>query len=280
MCLFFFNVAFSQVELDKKPAETEVPGNSTKKSAETEVPGNSNKEENKNEQLKPFSDDLSFNSFVDRVVGQAFRPTVFNWRKSSDMWLFEMGMPTELNNFESKRFSVLYRIPQDDYSWDLGIAWVNTKETLSSQKIGLTPYRQYGRPSRLELDGGLSVVLSEGISTFFPNFIGSNQIVLSAQVRFRYLSYLTQYKGLKAKDFFNAFFTLEMQDKELENIKSKRLPGMEQDPAHYNFLWGERIDLYAKNGMSFSQGVLVGLTLSTRLGLWWEYSIGIGYAYH
>ena len=84
----------------------------------------------------------------------------------------------------------------------------------------------------------------------------------------------------KTTDFFNAFFTLEMQDKELENIKSKRLPGMEQDPAHYNFLWGERIDLYAKNGMSFSQGVLVGLTLSTRLGLWWEYSIGIGYAYH
>lgn len=227
-------------------------------------------------------DTQPFPYFVERIVGQAQHPVVFNWRKSQAAVSFEAGPLLELNNFESSRFAGLFRFPSDGASWQIGVASVRTRSTESTELVGRTPYRQTGRPSRWEFDMGADMAFSEGALTHRFSFLPSIEMVFSLQGRLRYLYYPGSAEGLdwaaRAKTLIQSQFT----SKELENIQAKRLAGMNVDPNRINTLFGTRLDLYTKQGVVLSQNVLMNAPLlgsGTGLRYWFDLSLGVGYAF-
>lgn len=223
-------------------------------------------------------------ALTERMIGTASKSVRFDWRKST-LGIGLIGSDLlERNNFGSTRLGLLARRPFGKFMGELAISRAFTWGTDSTEKLALTPYRQYGRPSRIELDVNVGYPLAEGVVTALPDFFPATELVFSANAGLRYLFYPGAMSGMKFQDVATSLLAPRISDHELGQLESSRPGGMQIDPARYGLLAGISLDVYFGSGGFLSPRAmmsvpLVGVVTGTGLGFWWELSLAAGWTF-
>lgn len=222
-------------------------------------------------------------ALTERMIGSASKSVRFDWRKSPVAFGITGSELLERNNFGSTRLGGFVRMPLGNFLGEVAVTNVFSWGTDSTEKLALTPYRQFGRPSRLELDFNLGHPIAEGVATALPGFIPAAEFVLSANVGFRYLFYPGGFRDESFGDVAAAVLTPRLTEDELQNLEYRRPGGMQIDSARYGLLAGLSTDVYFQPGIFVSPRMMVALPLlsplnGTGLGFWWELSLGLGWA--
>jgi hypothetical protein len=231
--------------------------------------------------LSPYR--LSFDVLTDRTIGTASRPIVFNWRRSNLHLAATGSFLMELNNFNSGRAGLAARFPSRFTLFEVGASWVFVGDTPSSKLLALTPYRQPGRPDRIELDALLTVPMAEGVVTAARRWFPATQLVFSGHVGLRYSLYPIGFGGLRVRQVAAALVNPELSQAEIDNLERWRLDAMEVDPGRYGFMIGVGNDLYFEQGLfvspriSFHVPILAPISGSELL-FWADLSLAIGIA--
>ena len=225
-----------------------------------------------------------FPVLVERTLGSTSRPVAYEWRRSKVQVAVTGAQPVELNTFQSLRAGAAVRLPRNGLLWDLGLSGAWTWDTDASQALALTPYRQSGKPDRLELDAHLGVPLAEGLVTARPRWFPSVQMVFVGWVGLRYAIYPGSLEGLRVREGLAALFRPTLGEAERANLEDARLDAMVVDPTRYTPLLGLGNDLYIRQGVFFSPRVSVALPLTrlaepSALGWWGEASLAAGVAF-
>lgn len=224
-----------------------------------------------------------FPVLVERTIGTASKPVEFDWRRTKVHLAAAGDHLFELNNFDSLRAGGLARFPSGGLITELGVSYVWTWDTASSEALALTPYRQPGRPDRLEIDLNVGIPLAEGVVTAAPRFFPSAQLVLNAYAGLRYLVYPGGFEGMKIREGFAAVFSPSLTEAELDNLDGKRLDAMQIDPGRYGLMIGLGNDLYFKQGIFLSPRAMFALPVlapvsGTKLMFWGDFSLAVGVA--
>ena len=237
----------------------------------------------------PEEDPLSayrvrFDVLVDRTIGTASQPVVFNWRRSTVHAAATGSFLVELNTFNSMRAGGMVRLPGQRSIVELGLSWAEVWDSQSSRQLAYTPYRQPGRPDRLDLDVMVGLPLAEGVVTAAPRLFPATQLVLNGYVGLRYGLYPTGWGGMTPGQVVGAIFNPVMTEIELDNLESARLDAMEVDPQRYGFMAGLGNDIYFEQGFFVSPRLLLSLPLlapatQTRLVMTADASVVIGMAF-
>ena len=221
---------------------------------------------------------------AERTIGSTSRPVAFDWRDTHIQVGGTASFLAELNNFDSARFGGHLRFPGEKMIFEVELSWVNVWETSSSRLLELTPYRQAGRPSRVELGLGAAIPLAEGTVTLAPRLLPAAELVVNGYVELRYLFHPYGFTDMGVKDVAKAILTPQLNDDELANLERVRPGGMQLDPARYEMMLGIGDDLYFDGGFFLSPRVMVALPLlapvtGTGLGMWGDVRIVAGVAF-
>lgn len=224
-----------------------------------------------------------FAELAERTIGTASQPVEFNWRRTTVHAAATGGQLYELNNFNSLRVGAMARFPSGGMIAELGLGYVRTWDTPSSDMLALTPYRQPGRPDRMEIDINVGIPLAEGVVTVAPRIFPSLELVLNGYVGFRYLLYPDAFAGMKAGTVFSSIFAPSLTPDEIANLDDRRLDAMQVDPGRYGLMIGIGNDLYFKQGIFLSPRAMFSLPIlapvtKTELLLCGEFSLAIGVA--
>lgn len=220
-------------------------------------------------------------ALTERPIGETSRAVRFDWRRSRIGFGVIGGTLLELNNFSSARIGGYVRKAFGNLMLDAGASYVGSWGSDASVKLSFTPYRQFARPSRLELEVNLGYAIAEGVVTSRPGLIPAAQLVLTANVGVRYMFYPGSVTGLPALELLGALFNPRLSDREVNALEPVRLPGMQIDRARYALLAGFTLDVYFKPGVSLTPRVMMAIPVfgaidGARLGAWWELSIAAG----
>lgn len=218
----------------------------------------------------------------ERLIGSASRAVRFDWRQKTVGFGLLTSSLLELNNFASMRVGGFARFPYNDFVVEVAASRAFVWGSDSTAKLAQTPYRQSGRPDRFELDLNVDYVLAEGVVTPRPSFIPPAQLVFSVTGGFRYLVYSETWRNLSLGGIGLALFAPSLQQKELDNLESGRLPAMQLDRGRYGLLTGFSLDLYFQSGLFVSPRVLLALPVfsgltESGLGPWWELTLRLGW---
>jgi hypothetical protein len=234
---------------------------------------------------------------AEHFLGSTARPVRFDWRGSPVMVAIHGSELLERNNFGSFRVGSVVRRAFSSLMLEGGAAWVFVTGTESSELLALTPYRQPGRPSRLELDVNVSYPLFEGVVTPLHDLLPPAQMVLFATGGVRYLLYPETLVGERAwgetstwteldtwRDVGEGLATPQLRDSDRAFLEEKALGGMGIDPALVHTLVGLTFDAYFQPGLFLSSRALVAVPLlapvsGTLLGFWWELGLAAGWAF-
>lgn len=232
--------------------------------------------------LSPHRTNLD--ALSERTIGTASRPVVFNWRRTKAHVAATGSFLFELNNFNSGRVGAIGRFPTKGLIFEVGAAYVAVGDTPSSEQLALTPYRQPGRPSRMEVDAGVVIPLAEGIVTANTKFVPAVQLVFTGYVGLRYNLYPTGWGGMTVRQVASAVFSPSLTDIEIDNLDDARLDAMNVDRGRYGLMLGFGNDLYFKQGLFVTPRVTMGLPLlapvsNTELLFTAELSLAIGLAF-
>jgi hypothetical protein len=224
-----------------------------------------------------------FDVLADRAIGTTSRPVEFNWRTSPAHLAASGSFLFELNNFDSVRGGAMARLPTGGLLLELGLSYVGVWNTPSSRQLSLTPYRQPGRPDRLELDVTVGLPLAEGVVTTAPRFFPAVQMVFVAYAGVRYLVYPTGFAHMKPGQVGGAIFSPTLTEIELDNLEDRRLAAMQVDLGRYGLMLGLGNDLYFKSGVFLSPRMMLAVPLlapatQTELRLWADLSLAVGVA--
>lgn len=222
-------------------------------------------------------------ALLERPVGETSRAVRFDWRRSRVGFGLMTSSLLELNNYSSFRLGGYVRKAIGNVMLEAGATWVFVFSSDASNKLALTPYRQFARPPRLEVDVTVGYAIAEGVVTSRPGMVPAAQLVLSANVGARYLYYPGSLAGVPALDVLGSLFSPRLSDKEISNLDPKRLPAMQIDRARYSLLAGFTLDVYFRPGVSVTPRVMLALPVfsgiqGAGLGWWWELSLAIGAA--
>ncbi len=221
-----------------------------------------------------------FDALTERTIGSASRAVRFDWRKSKFGLELLGGQLLELNNFITWRVGVVGRVPMKGIMLEFGANVALTSGSDSTDKLSATPYRQVGRPSRLELDVDVSYPLAEGVATPRTNFLPTAELVLSATAGLRYLYYQHQFHTVSVKNGALDLVKPQLTSQELDNLESQRLPAMEIDKGRYDVLAGITFDVYVQSGGFISPRVMIAPPITeSGLGWWWELSLAAGWMF-
>lgn len=225
-----------------------------------------------------------FGTLVERTIGTSSRPVEFNWRRSTVQVAATGSHFFELNNFNSLRAGGLARFPTNGGILELGISYVWVWDTPSSELLAFTPYRQPGRPERLELDLIVGVPLAEGIVTTSPRVFPAVEMVFSAYAGLRYLIYPTAFEGLRAREVAQAIVSPILSEAELANLEDQRLDAMQVDSGRYGLMAGLGDDIYFAQGIFVSPRLMLAVPVlapasGTQLLFWADLSITVGVAF-
>lgn len=224
-----------------------------------------------------------FAELAERTIGTASQPVEFNWRRTTAHAAATGSQLYELNNFNSLRVGALARFPTGGALVEVGASYVRTWDTPSSELLALTPYRQPGRPDRMDVDLAVGFPLAEGVVTASPGFFPSLQLVLNGYVGLRYHLYPDAFAGMKAGDVFAAVLSPALTAAEIDNLEDRRLDAMQVDAGRYGFTVGVGNDLYFKQGVFVSPRVTFSVPLlapvsGTELLLGGDFSLAVGVA--
>lgn len=225
-----------------------------------------------------------FEALTERMIGTASKSVRFDWRKSPVGFALIGSNLLELNNFVTTRYGGMVRKPLGDFMAELAITRANTWGTDSSAKLARTPYRQYGRPARFELDINMSYPVAEGVVTAVPSFIPPAELVFSGTAGFRYSVYPSGFSDSKFADIAKSLANPQLTDREIARLEADRLPGMQIDRARYGLMAGASLDIYLQPGFVLSPRALVSLPVlapatGSGLGWWWELTLGAGWMF-
>lgn len=233
----------------------------------------------------PLSDYRTpFDVLAKRTIGTTSKPVEFNWRRTTVQVAAIGDHLFELNNFNSLRSGALTRFPSGGLIYELGLTYVWVWDTPSSELLAFTPYRQPGRPDRLELDFNVGIPLAEGVVTTAPRWFPAVELVFNAYAGVRYLIYPGAFDGMKVSAAARAVLSPTLSQEERDNLEERRLDAMEVDSGRYGLMMGVGNDIYFKQGVFVSPRVMFSLPLlaaatETEL-LWWaDLSIAIGVAF-
>jgi len=222
-------------------------------------------------------------ALTERMIGQASKSIRFDWRKSVVQVGLQGSELLERNNFGSTRLGVVARKAIGDFIGEASVNYVFVWETDSSQKLALTPYRQFGRPPRFELDVNVAYAVAEGVVTQTLGFLPPAEIVFSLAGAGRYSLYPEALAGFEAVDYASLGLPV-LSEKEIVNLNGSVLPGMVTDPARYGVLTGFVLDIYFQPGVFISPRALIAVPIlapatGSGLAFWWELTLGAGYAF-
>jgi hypothetical protein len=238
---------------------------------------------------------------VDRLtehyLGSTSRPVRFDWRDSWVTFGLTGSELIERNNFGSFKVGLLARRAFLGFMLEGVASYVYVVGTTSSELLGLTPYRQPSRPSRVEIDINASYPLFEGVVTPLFDFIPPSQMVISATVGGRYLFYPEILIGERRwqsqstwtntstwQDIAQSLGTAQMLEADQTLLEENALGGMAVDPALVHTLAGITLDAYYQPGLFVGARALLNipalqLVSGTQLGFWWEVSLRAGWAF-
>lgn len=217
---------------------------------------------------------------AERMIGSASRAVRFDWRRQSLGVGVTGGELLELNNFNSRRIGATVRRPMGNFMGEIDLVWVETRGTAASRQLALTPYRQIGRPSRLELDINAAYPLAEGVATARPGFFPATELVFSARAGVRYLYYPGSLSDVRFRRAIGLLFAPTLSEDEKAYLETKRPGGMQVDRARYNMLAGIGMDIYFHTGGYVSPRAMVALPLTgSQLGPWWELVLDVGWMF-
>lgn len=107
-----------------------------------------------------------------------------------------VACPLELKTFANLRGGVLLRRPVGDVLLELGFSRAVSGDTSASRQPRVTPYRQSGRPSRMELELGVALPVAEGVVTSRARFIPAMELTFNVYDSVRYLLYPVAQDGM------------------------------------------------------------------------------------
>lgn len=222
-------------------------------------------------------------ALTERMIGSASKSVRFDWRKSTAGFGLLASELLERNNFGSTRLGLMARKPFGSAMVELAFTRVFTWETDSSRKLALTPYRQHGRPDRFELDANVGFPIAEGVVTSLPGWVPPAELVFSANAGLRYLFYPGALGGMTFLNGARAVISPRLTQSELDRMEADRPAGMLIDPARYGLLAGLSLDIYFQPGAFITPRAMIAVPLlapvsGSGLGLWWELSLGLGWA--
>lgn len=272
------------------PAETSTPTPaSTPEPEEGEAAGEATDDDGTEKTPAPVSEQVAdtmegvkapVDVLAERMIGSASRAVRFDWRAKSFGVGVTGGELLELNNFNSRRIGVSLRRPFGGLMGEADLVWVETRATPGSRKLALTPYRQVGRPSRLELDVNVGYPLAEGVATARPGFFPATELVFSARGGVRYLYYPGALSDVKFRKALGGLFSPTLLKAEREYLEARRPGGMQVDRARYNVLVGLGVDVYFHAGGYLAPRAMVALPLTgSQLGPWWEFVLDVGWMF-
>jgi hypothetical protein len=220
-------------------------------------------------------------ALMERPVGEASRAVRFDWRRSRVGFGVTSASLLELNNYSSFRIGGYVRKALGNVMLDGAVTYVFVFGSDASNKLALTPYRQFGRPARVEVDVNVGYAIAEGVVTARPGLIPAAQLVLTANAGVRYLFYPGGFAGMPGLDVAGALFAPRITDAEITNLDKRRLPAMQVDRARYALLAGFTLDLYFQPGIAVTPRVMMALPVFSALqgaglGWWWELSLAVG----
>lgn len=223
-----------------------------------------------------------FEALSERMIGSASRAVRFDWRQKT-VGLGVVGSALlELNNFASMRIGAFARVPLGEVLVEFAVSRALSWGSDSTAKLAQTPYRQFGRPGRFELDVNVELPLAEGVVTPRFKFISAAELVFSATAGLRYQIYTESWRDLSALEVGTAIVSPLMSAKEVANLEIVRLPAMQVDPVRYNLLAGFCLDIYFQPGLFLSPRVMMALPIfsgpsGSGLGYWWELTARVGW---
>lgn len=224
-----------------------------------------------------------FEVLVERAIGTTSRPVEFNWRDTRVHLAAQGNHYYELNNFDSLRAGLMARLPSEGLIYELGLSYVWVWDTPSSEQLAFTPYRQPGKPKRLELDFAIGLPVAEGVVTTFPRWFPAVEMVFSPYVGLRYSLYPLSMNGLKPREIGAALLSPTLTQTELDNLEYRRLDAMQVDPGRYGLMAGLGNDFYFRQGLFLLPRVMFGVPLlapatETDLRWWADLSLAVGIA--
>lgn len=227
---------------------------------------------------------LPFQVLAERSIGVASKPVEYNWREGLVQVAATGSHYFELNNYSTMRAGAMVRLPSDGVIYELGLSKVWVWDSPASQQLALTPYRQPGRPPRLEVDVNVGIPLAEGVVTAVPRRFPAAQLVFNVYVGFRYAVYPNSYSGIRGRDLASALSSPTMSDAEIENLEDRRLDAMQVDTGRYGIMAGVGNDIYLSQGIFLSPRVMFAVPLfvpvnESDLILWADFSLALGVAF-
>lgn len=224
-----------------------------------------------------------FDVLADRAIGTASTPVEFDWRRSPVHLAATGSYLLELNNFDSARGGIMARLPTGGLLFEFGLSYVGVWDTPSSRLLSLTPYRQPGRPARLELDVTVALPLAEGVVTTAPRFFPAVEMVFNGYVGLRYLVYPSGFAHMTPGKVTEAIFSPAITDVEIDNLDDNRRTSMQVDPGRYGLMLGFGDDIYFAPGLFLSPRALFAVPIlapitETNLLFWADLSLVLGVA--
>ena len=232
--------------------------------------------------LSPYRTRLDV--LAERTIGTVSRPVAFNWRRTNVHIAAFGSFPFELNNFNTLRAGGMVRLPSQRMLVELGVAYAEVWDTPSSRLLALTPYRQPGRPSRLEFDFTLAYPLAEGVVTTAPRIFPAVEMVFNGYADLRYVIHPTGFARMKPGKVVSSIIAPALTDDEIENLEDNRLDAMQTDRGRYGILVGFGNDIYFEQGLFVSPRFLFALPImapasQTELFFWADFNLAIGMAF-
>ncbi len=232
--------------------------------------------------LSPYRETLD--ALTDRAIGTASQPVAFSWRRTRLHVAGTVGYPIEFNTFANLRGGVLLRRPVGGVLLELGVSRAVSWNTQASRQLRYTPYRQAGRPSRMELELGVAIPVAEGVATSRLRFLPAMQLTFNLYGAVRYLWYPGAQDGLSPGKSLEAFFSPTLSATEIENLDGNRREAMQVDPGRYGLMLGFGNDLYFKQGLFLSPRFQLAIPLlaplsKTALPVWVDLSLNAGWAF-
>ena len=210
-----------------------------------------------------------------QVFAKVDRSTIFLWRQKFLNYSLGYVDRVEYNNFTNNAVRLEIKKPFDAFSVGGDLTYISVSSTSASSELNDTAYRQYGKPSRLNLGADANFVFLEGVSSKYWSFIPELEFLLSASARFGADFYTETFGD------FSSIFATEISSSLQNELLETSPDGMIIDPRRYEFGIGLRLDAYQRSGlglyfnwfMVFPLGGLDGA--STRIT---EISFGVQYA--
>ncbi|MCP4809137.1 MAG: hypothetical protein GY913_13020 [Proteobacteria bacterium] len=227
---------------------------------------------------------LPFSVLVERTIGSTSKPVEYNWRDGQFQLAVTGGHLYELNNFNSMRLGGMLRVPSERLIYEVGVSYVWVWDTPSSELLAFTPYRQPGRPSRIDFDIAAVIPVAEGVITTMPRRLPALELVFNAYVGVRYGFYPFSTDGMRRREIASGLASPALTDKEIENLDDRRLDAMQVDPGRYNVMAGIGNDIYFSQGFFLSPRVMFAVPIfapasGTELYVWADLSLDFGVAF-